>query len=284
MNTDYISRLQKRGFFKKAQDPNEKLYLATPYRVVINADVTKSLRSNYLPTEEKGGLLWAKAKIKGGERILVLEKVSFIRNAIDDTVRDDGLTSANAYLRDSKEYQSVFQELINAEFLPFAFHTHPIIGNSILEQINHRNSNMDTSQADINASERLYAIYGHNVHLPHVLIMGNTLGDELFIRLYGGNNSPASFVEASRETMSENLDSLFSKLEWNKFSTGQKILTGAIAATAFFGTILRPKMAAAIMVAGAPLAFSLITDTHSPSPHYCRLTDEREATILVPNS
>ena len=285
MNRDFITKLRYRGFFNKSIRENDaSLYLVTPYKVIISTEVTKALRAAYLHTEEKGGIIWAKARTRGRERVLVLEKAIFIRNAIDDKPRADGRTSANAYAWDSVERQDEFQKIIAAEYLPITFHTHPINGNNLVEEIINRNRNMDTSEADISESRRLYSINGNDVHLPRALVMGNTIDKELFIRLYGGNNSPMSFEEASKEIVHENLNGLFSLFDWNRFSTGQKILTGVVAATAILGVVLRRKAAAAIVLAGAPLAMSFATKTYKPSPHYCRLSDDKEAIILVPGN
>lgn len=285
MSKDYIERLRHSGFFKRnAQADDGSLHLVAPYKITITAAVVNTLRSAYLSTEEAGGMLWANARTKDGERELFIDSISIVRNAIEDKSRSDGMTKAVAYLPDSKEKADIFQQIIEAEHLPIDFHTHPIGGANIVHQIGQRVINMDTSDADRRESYRLHQICGAGIHLPRALVMGDTIGKELFIRFYGGNNSPFSFADASKEVMTDNLASLSKLFDWNSYSKGQKVMIGAAGALVLLGALFRPKVAVAVAVAGTPLAMSFLTTTttDTPSPHYCRLSGENDAVILVP--
>ena len=68
----------------KIVDGDELLHLTTPCRFRVTENIVTDLKKNYKADEEISGVLWAKPTTKNGEIIHVIDKVSYIRNAIED--------------------------------------------------------------------------------------------------------------------------------------------------------------------------------------------------------
>ena len=73
----------------KIVEGDELLYLTTPCRFRVTEDIVSDLKKNYKADEEIGGVLWAKPTTKNGEIIYIIDKVSYIRNSIEDNPRND---------------------------------------------------------------------------------------------------------------------------------------------------------------------------------------------------
>ena len=92
--------------------------------------------------------MWSKATILEEEIIHVIDKVSYVRNAIDDNPRIDKRNSSNAYLPDRKEYNEILNELFSQGYLPVKFHTYPVHDTNFSFSSTYSNLMSETSEQD----------------------------------------------------------------------------------------------------------------------------------------
>jgi hypothetical protein len=282
VSTDFIHNLKKRGFFARVVAQGQSvLQFKSPLKVIIPASVVEDLQDCYLPHEEIGGIFWTQARELSSEKVLIVKRVQYFRNAIGDAVRQDGRTKRDAFLPDQSEFSRGVKDTFEAGCFPLRFHTHPNHGNDTGSQIMYRLRQMETSKQDHVASEYVFKWGDHNLHMPSLLVVGDTLSNELFIGVYGGGVSPLEFGDSKHEVMRKNINSMGDRLKNVKLTTSQKFLAGAAGIAAIAAIIWKPKVSVGILFAGAPLSALLLENTFEPAAHYCRIR-KGEATILIP--
>lgn len=282
MSTDFISNLKKRGFFSRVVVQEQSvLQFRRPLKVIVPSVVVEDLQSHYVPQEEIGGIFWTQARHLGGEKVLIAERVQYVRNAIEDIVRQDGRTRKGAYLPDGLEFSQGVKSAFEEGLFPLFFHTHPNHGGDTGGQLIYRLRQMETSKQDHIASEIVFKWGNHNLHLPNVLVVGDTLSNELFIGVYGGGVAPLGFEDSKHAVMHKNISRIGDKLKGVKLTTGQKLLAGAAGLAAITAIFWKPKVVAGLLFAGAPLSALLLENTFEPAAHYCRVR-KGDAIILIP--
>ncbi|HBS85702.1 MAG: hypothetical protein A2W91_13645 [Bacteroidetes bacterium GWF2_38_335] len=166
----------------KTIDGSELLYLTTPCRFRINENIVTDLKSNYKSDQEIGGVLWAKPTNRDGEIIHIIDKVSYIRNAIEDNPRNDGRNISNAYLPDKNQLNQTLSDLFLQGYLPVKFHTHPVKGTNFLHSLTYPNLMTETSKQDQQESSLPLIIGSKKLLMPRGLIVGNDISsNDIFI-------------------------------------------------------------------------------------------------------
>ena len=121
---EFVNVFLTNGYLEKTTIDNcEILHFKRPCRFNLNEEIVADLKRHYKSDEEIGGILWAKPYYNNGDLVYQVEKVSYIRNAIEDNLRDDRRTKKNSYLRDINEYNSEYRKCIDGLSLPIRFHT-----------------------------------------------------------------------------------------------------------------------------------------------------------------
>jgi hypothetical protein len=159
----------------KIVDGDELLHLATPCRFRVTENIVSDLKKNYKADEEIGGVFWAKPTTKNGEIIYIIDKVSYIRNAIEDNPRNDNRNKSNAYLPDSKQLNQTLNDLFLQGYLPVKFHTHPVKGTNFLHSLTYTNLMTETSEQDKRESSHHLVIGSKKLLMPRGLIVGNDI-------------------------------------------------------------------------------------------------------------
>lgn len=208
-----IDKLYQGGFLSSAEHKGNSIYkLKTPFIVRVSDTSVVKLSNEYLDKEEIGGMLWALPEINNGERVLKIDKISYIRNAIEDKEIYDKKTGrllqkTNAYLPDNIEHRFIRTEIIKSGHLPIKFHTHPTKGKTIIQSLHKQSIQTDISDQDKKESFNIDSIDGNQLIIPRALIVGNKeFGNDLFVGVYGGFVTPENFDSSKSKIQQENID------------------------------------------------------------------------------
>lgn len=151
----------------KIIDGDELLHLTTPCRFRVTENIVSDFKKNYKADEQIGGVLWAKPTNKNGEIIHIIDKVSYLRNAIEDNKRADDRNKSNAYLPDFKELNQALNDLFLQGYLPVKFHAH-------------LNLTSVSSKQDKRESTLPYVVGNKKLLMPQ----GRIVGTDIFIEVY----------------------------------------------------------------------------------------------------
>lgn len=281
----FLTNLKKEGYLvSQIIEGEEILHLTTPCRFIIDKTVVESLKQSYKPNEEIGGILWAKPTYQDGENIYLVEKVGYIRNAIEDKPRTDHRNKSNCYLPDLPQREKEFLDVFSQGYLPVTFHTHPIKGDDALAELNRLNFVTETSEQDRRESSLHYLLEGKKLLMPRGLIVGNKISNHnMFIGIYNGLIAPLEFKDSKQEVQQENMERIMDKLSSINLTDAQKLgLLAGIALVAFI-TIKYPKYSLPLMIgvlASLPL---LMTNTDKiENPNYFNKLSRGDADIFIP--
>jgi hypothetical protein len=184
---------------------DELLHLTTPCRFRITEKIVSDLKKNYKADEEIGGVLWAKPTTKNGEIIHIIDKVSYIRNVIEDNPRNDNRNKSNAYLPDSKQLNQTLNDLFLQGYLPVKFHIHPVKGANFLNSLIYTNLLNETSEKEKRESSHHLVIGSKKLLMPRGLIVGNEISsNDIFIRVHNGFIAPTEFEDSKKKIQQEN--------------------------------------------------------------------------------
>ncbi len=282
---NFIKALQIIGYLKKTIINNEEIYhLKTPCRFRIAEDIVSELKNKYCVDEEIGGILWAKPSIDAGENTYSVNKVTFIRNTIEDTLRTDHRNKSNAYLPDNKIFHDEVQKIIFQGFLPFKFHSHPVKGSGFLQTLTNTNFVSETSDQDIFESSFFYNFGKEKLLMPRCLIVGNDLSSkDLFIGLYNGFVAPTSFEESKQKVQEENLRKTSDLISTINPTDGQKVGLAIGAALLLFVIAKYPKYSLPVVLGLTASIPQLLTNTQNlGNPHYFNKLSSGSADIFIP--
>lgn len=283
-----ILQLFNEGFLQTGENDGKSIYhLTTPCRFNISQSVVKKIRESYLSDEEIGGIFWAMPTISNDEKVFVIEEVSFIRNAIEDTpVYKDGSlrTKKDTYLYDLKIHEEVLEKVFSANNLPVRFHSHPTKGSNVVENIINQQLQTETSEQDRKESEYTHQRDGCNLLMPRGLIVGNgDLSKDIFIGLYNGFIAPVDFEKSKQKIREENIKQIGDAISSKTFNDNQKMLFGLGALLLLVAIIKYPKYSIPTIIGLAATASIFLTHTaKSDQPSYFNKLSFGEANIYIP--
>lgn len=287
MQDQLLDHLLETGFLQEKSIENEIiLHIITPCRFRIEEDIVTSLKKSYKDTEEIGGLLWAKPTIIDGSRIFVIERVSFIRNAIEDEIRNDGRNKSNAYLRDWHQYSKVMNEILYKEYLPVSFHTHPINNTELVKSLRTQSLQMETSPQDRLVSTKPKIIGTKKLLMPDCLIVGNNLAsNDIFIGLYNGFISPYSFEESKKKILFKNYERAADRISTLELSDLQKVGIVIGALLLLFVIVKYRKLSLPVIISLATVISLMMNSTASiDNPDYFNKLSAGAANINIPEA
>lgn len=270
----------------KIVDGAEILHLATPCRFRVAENIVTDLKKNYKTDEEIGGVLWAKPTTKDGEIIHIIDKVSYIRNAIEDNPRNDNRNKSNAYLPDSKQLNQTLNDLFLQGYLPVKFHTHPVKGTNFLHSLTYPNLMTETSEQDKRESSLPHIIGDKKLLMPRGLIVGNDISSsDIFIGVYNGFIAPTEFENSKKKIQQENFNKTADLVSTINLTDGQKVGLAIGAALLLFVIVKYPKHSLPVIIGlGATLPL-LMTNTHNiDNPNYFNKLSFGSADIFIPKS
>jgi len=270
----------------KIVDGDELLHLATPCRFRVTENIVTDLKKNYKADEEIGGVLWAKPSTKDGEIIHIIDKVSYIRNAIEDNPRNDNRNKSNAYLPDSKQLNQTLNDLFLQGYLPVKFHTHPVKGTNFLNSLTYPNLMTETSEQDKRESSLPHIIGDKKLLMPRGLIVGNDISSsDIFIGVYNGFIAPTEFENSKKKIQQENFNKTADLVSTINLTDGQKVGLAIGAALLLFVIVKYPKHSLPVIIGlGATLPL-LMTNTHNiDNPNYFNKLSFGSADIFIPKS
>jgi hypothetical protein len=282
-----IIEYTKAGYLDtKTVDGDELHYLTTPCRFRINKDLVSDLKNNYKSNEEVGGVLWAKPTTKDGEIIHTIDKVTYIRNAIEDNPRADHRNKSNAYLSDYKQLNQTLNDIFSKGYLPVKFHTHPVKGTNFLHSLTFPNLATETSKQDIRESS-LYDIVGNKkLLMPRGLIVGNDISSsDIFIGVYNGFIAPTEFEETKKQIQKENFEKMTDLVSSINLSDGQKIGLAIGVALLLHTVVKYPKHSLPVIIGLGAILPLLMTNTNNiDNPNYFNKLSFGSADIFIPKS
>lgn len=270
----------------KTVEGNELFHLATPCRFRITENIVTNLKNSYKSDEEIGGVLWAKPTTKDGEIIHIIDKVSYIRNAIEDNPRADDRNKSSAYLPDFKELNQTLNDLFLQGYLPVKFHTHPVKGTNFLHSLTYPNLMTETSEQDKRESSLPHLIGNKKLLMPRGLIVGNDISSsDIFIGVYNGFIAPTEFENSKKKIQQENFNKTADLVSTINLTDGQKVGLAIGAALLLFVIVKYPKYSLPVIIGlGASLPL-LMTNTHNiDNPNYFNKLSFGSADIFIPKS
>lgn len=282
-----LIKYKNAGFLEtKIVDGNELHLLATPCRFRISETIVANLKSNYKSDEEIGGVLWAKPTFKDGEIIHIVDKVSYIRNTIEDNPRNDNRNRSNAYLPDFKELNQTLSVLFLQGYLPVEFHSHPIKGTSFLQSLLYPNLNSETSNQDKRESTRHLVIGSKKLLMPRGLIVGNDISsNDIFIGVYNGFIDPTEFDNSKKKIQEENFQKTAELVSSINPSDGHKIGLAIGTALLLFVISKYPKHSLPVIIGlGATLPLLMTNTNNIVKPNYFNKLSFGGADIFIPKS
>lgn len=287
--SNLIQELFKTEYLQTGEIEGKHLYhLTTPCRFNIKKDTVKSLRDNYLADEEIGGLLWAKPMTIEGEKVYIIDQVTYLRNAIEDTEYKDKhgriRTKKDAYRPDRKSFSDALQKIISVDYLPVKFHTHPTKGRHVLDNLTLQQIQTETSEQDINESSDTQQIGDDHLLMPRALIVGNgDLSSNIFIGFYNGFIAPVNFEESKRKVQQENLERIGNSISSTNFTDEQKVLLGIGAILLLIAVVKYPKYSLPVIFGLALTTPMLLTDTTTTEkPSFFNKLSFGDANIYIP--
>lgn len=282
-----ITDLQTKRFLEtKTVNGEEIFHLTTPCRFRIEEKIVGSLKENYLSDEEIGGVLWAKPTRKNEEIIYLIDKVSYIRNAIEDNPRTDHRNKSNAYLPDSKQLHQELHNIFTQGYLPLKFHTHPVKGSSFLHKLTYPNLVTETSEQDKFESSLPHIVGTKKLLMPRGLIVGNDIAShDIFIGLYNGFVAPAEFEHSKKKVQEANFQKTADFVSTINLTDERKVGLTIGAALLLFVIIKYPKYSMPVILGLAATLPLLMTSTQNlDNPNYFNKLAYGSADIFIPKS
>lgn len=214
--------------FKLNEDGETIYHIKSPCKFTFKEFIVNDLKEKYLPGEEIGGVIWVKPqKDENDNYNFVGDKITFIRNAIEDRPNKRNRTKRNSYLADREQKIKTLNEVFRANYLPIFFHTHPTKGGNFLNEFINFNYQRETSEQDRKVSERPLSIGNEKLLLPRGLVVGNdAIRDNLFIGVYNGFIAPKGFEQTKDKVVKENMDSAFKAASNIQLTDSEKFWTG----------------------------------------------------------
>jgi hypothetical protein len=274
------------GFFEtKIVEEEELIHLTTPCRFRIDENIVLNLKNNYKSDEEIGGVLWVKPTKEVGEIIHVIDKVSYIRNAIEDNPRNDNRNKSNSYLSDFKQRNEILNDLFIKGYLPLMFHTHPIKGSDFLQTFTNSNLMTETSKQDKLESSLLLTIGSANLLMPRALIVGNeTISNDIFIGVYNGFIAPKEFEDSKKKIQEANIKKTAELVSSINFSEEQKISLSIGALLLLYVILKYPKHSMSVIFGLFATLPILLTNTNNiTKPNYFNKLSSGSAEIFISN-
>jgi hypothetical protein len=227
---------------------------------------------------------WCIGEIRSG--VFVINKISYIKNAIEDHPRNDQNNKSNAYLRDSTQYNNSINEILNEGYLPVSFHTHPTDSSDLIRSMKSQHFQMETSQQDRLISNKPITLKGAKMIMPECLIVGNSLaGNEIFIGFYNGLVSPDNFEDSKKKVQLENYKRVASEVSSLKLSDLQKIGLALGALLLLFVIFKYRKQSFSIALGLASVIPLMMNGTKNidDDPDYFNKLSSGVANIKIPN-
>ena len=282
---NFIEKLMDSGFLvNKLVAEENLLHIKNPCQFVVSAEVIADVKDKYLPGEEIGGILWLLPKTTDGNRICSLERVTYIRNAIEDHPQTDGSNKSNAYLPDTKDLNSEICSVFESGYLPVKFHTHPTQNSNFLLSMHEQMQQAQTSEADRKESKRPFVHGSKKLLIPRALIIGNELkSGDIFFHIYGGEIAPLDLEKDIKKVQDENLklfSEMFSELQ---ISDTVKVLIAIVIIVLIIVAIRNPKAGISMLLIAAMATPLFLSKTdHLKSANYYNKLSSGEAKISIP--
>ncbi len=268
----------------KIVDGNEIFHLSTPCRFRVTENIVSKLKIKYKADEEIGGVLWARPTSKDGEIIHIIDKVSFIRNAIEDKPRNDDRNKSNAYYPDGQMLNQSLNEVFSQGYLPVKFHSHPVKGTNFLHSLAYSNIKTETSTQDKLASSFHQTVGNIQLVMPRALIVGNdVVSRDIFIGVYNGFIAPTEFKNSKNKIQQENLQKIADLVSSINLTDGEE-LGLAIGAILLLAVIVKyPQNSLPVILGLCAILPLLLTNTHNiNNPDYFNMMSSGSADIFIP--
>jgi hypothetical protein len=170
------------------------LRLNPPVEIILRASVLKTIKQNYLPDGESGGLLWLKPYRDNTS--LIIDNISVVPNISQ---------SNSTYLPQPVLLANAYQSIFESGYMPMFYHTHPTtLGHSLYD---HKRPNfyLKSSVPDRQAARNPVQFKDIQILLPEgIAVGGDNYEGGIDIVFYEGGILPAA---------------------WNRLSTTQIVVT-----------------------------------------------------------
>lgn len=188
-------QLHSNGFLRLQEIEKESVLILTmPCEFRIEGNILESLLNNIKSTEENGGVLFLKPTRIDNDRVFIIDKVGYIRNAIEDNPRKDGMKRSNSYLPDPYQHYNTILNVLEDNSLPIEFKILPTQSLKNFESIGYSEFQKTINNQNKSANEIPLICGYQKMFLPRCLIFGNTNSlSDIFIGFYNGFIIPVNF-------------------------------------------------------------------------------------------
>lgn len=193
----FIEQLNHNDFLEMVRNGEKEIHhIAIPCKIRFEEEIISSLKENYKKSEQIGGILYAKPTMIENEKFFIVNKVSYIRNAIEDKPRE-GRDKTNAYLSDISELEEQLSNVFNDNCLPLKFQTHPEKCSNDCKIILDQYFRSDSSYR--NNIESYFRVGTGKLLMPRCLIIGSDISDNIFIGVLGNFITPICFDTSKKD-------------------------------------------------------------------------------------
>lgn len=184
---------------------DEELFrLNTPSDYYFPDFIIKTLKNNFDPKLEKGGLIRFEYHLSNNNLIFSAKEVVFITNI--------SKTPNHQYDPDKKELKMAYGDAFSKKLLPLAFHTHPTVysdSDDIISEGMNYLKQLNTSIEDKGYTLRdNYEYKGLKLRFPDILVVENA--NAVFVGIYGGLIAPMCFTEQKDKAVKTGIENVFS--------------------------------------------------------------------------
>jgi len=289
MRRQLLEKLRSEGFLVISSRKGIKVHLLkTPCTIRLGADVLQYIEENCPVDEEAGGVLWAEPVRVGEDTVYNITAVRLVRNACEDTPREDGRTRKDTYRANDDEIKAAQKECLDRGCLPVFFHTHPADEEKILTEFSAHDLYTETSWRDQETAEKRYYWAGdERLFLPECLIVVNSTptGDP-FIGFFNGSIAPVTFAASKKRLTTTNLTSIKQKVKSASppaLTKRQEWMLVAAVVVALAIIIYYRKHMVPALFSALPLIFAFLARTGRESSAYCNYGSNGDVSIEIPD-
>jgi len=182
---------------------SEYYRLNAPNDFSFSTDIIKTLKQNYDPQKEHGGLICFSYGDLNGILRFEAKYIIYVSNRSQ--------TPNFEYSPDQEELSAGYKKAYSEKLLPIAFHTHPtkyVKNDDIISEGMHYLEQLNTSVEDKGYTLRNNFKYRDTkLRLPDILVVENS--NAVFVGIYGGLVAPMCFTELKEKASRQSLEKVF---------------------------------------------------------------------------
>lgn len=259
---EWLNSLRKDAIITAIQVNNKEFHrINTEAKFVVPDNLLTTLKREYDPAQEKGGMILFKPSKEFGIPVFTASEIIFIENKSEEPWR--------SYRIDHQENKKFTLTAFQQGLIPFRFHTHPTKSNNFLQEFYRYLSNLETSDADQMCSLTGLQIGDLNLRLPDILIVGNgSQCMDVFIGFYNGLICPTSFKGHKEELTGKARQKANEFVDENSDKNAFWIILGVVVVAGIVLAVKYPKAILPLLIGAVVVVPQLIYSTQSKNEFF----------------